>query len=167
MFNHIQHLKRQNSEDPPLSCPAGWSEVQRCFSALQVLHLFLLLLSLPSLTPDCPHWAVRTGCTVCLPACPGSAGLPCAFYLYFMLWPCAETAPHSQWANSQTAQRTSKEEKYKRSQTPSEHQVKSNKTMKWFKKYVFNSAWKPKERDRKQTAQKWHMQSQILKTIKI
>lgn len=136
MFNHIWTDKTRYWRST-LILPAGWSEVQRCFSALQVLHLFLLLLSLPSLTPDCPHWAVPTGCTVCLPACTGSAGLPCAFYLYFMLWPCAETAPHSQRANSQTAQRTSKEEKYKRSQTPSEHQVKSNKTMKWLKKNMY------------------------------
>lgn len=71
-------------EDPPLSCLAGWSEVQTCFSALQVLHFSLSCPPLIVLIEPCGLAAQA--------ALLGSAGLPCAFYLYFMLWRCAQTA---------------------------------------------------------------------------
>lgn len=71
-------------EDPPLSCLAGWSEVQLCFGALQVLHFLSLSLPLPPLIV-----LIEPCGPVAQPDWLRSAGLPCAFYLYFMLWRCA------------------------------------------------------------------------------
>lgn len=84
-------------EEPPLSCLAGWTEVQLCFTALQLLH-FSFSRSPSCAPPNCPHWAVWT---VAQPAWLGSAGLTCAFYLYFMIRRCTQTASRAQWENEQ------------------------------------------------------------------
>lgn len=75
--------------------PAWWVEVKCSPVLVRFKYSIFLSLSLLPPPPNCPHWAVWTGCTAWL----GSAGLPCGFYLYFMLWRCAQTATHPQWGD--------------------------------------------------------------------